>query len=152
MISAALISIATASLPAGYNETYGYPDGIGGLIVEGPFPYKGGPEIWSDDDPWGAYGMIVAPGHYDGSNCAAVPEDSPFFGSSEVQPQPLTNGIDDQCMLGCDLDAVKKTGVDPCKAESIKDGSLSNSPFSCFDLGPGMMGGWGACGYNCTAY
>ena len=24
--------------PAGYNETYGYPDGIGGLIVEGPFP------------------------------------------------------------------------------------------------------------------
>ena len=56
------------------------------------------------------------------------------------------------CMLGCDLAAVTKTGIDPCKAESIKDGSLSNSPFSCFDLGPGMMGGWGACGYNCTAY
>jgi hypothetical protein len=29
-----------ASLPAGYNETYGFPDGIGALIIEGPFPYK----------------------------------------------------------------------------------------------------------------
>ena len=33
---------------------YGYPDGkIGGLIVEGPFPYKHGPAVWDDGkNPW----------------------------------------------------------------------------------------------------
>ena len=150
MISSTLA--ATAIMPAGYNETYGFPDGIGGMIVEVPFPYDGGPEIWSDDDPWGAYGMISAAGKYNGSSCEPIPQDSPFYGSSEVQPQQLTNGITVLCMLGCDLDAVKKTGVDPCKVGSVTEEGLSNSPYSCFDNGSGFMGGWGTCGYNCTAF
>ena len=49
-----------SSPPGGYNETYGYPDGIGGLIVEGPFPYKNGPAVWSDDTPWGAFGYVAS--------------------------------------------------------------------------------------------
>ena len=69
-----------APLPPGYNETYGYPDGIGGLIIEGPFPYKNGPSSYSDpDNLLGAYGLLMAPGSKDKhGNCEALPKDSPF--------------------------------------------------------------------------
>ena len=49
-------SKAQGAAPPGYNKTYGYPDGIGGLIVEGPFPYHNGPPSWSEANPTGAYG------------------------------------------------------------------------------------------------
>ena len=41
------------------------------------------------------------------------------------------------------------TGVDPCNIGSIDD--PTNSPMSCYDVGPGFAGGFGVCGYNCTA-
>ena len=37
----------------------------------------------------------------------------------------------------------------------LKQGSIdgpTDSPMSCFDVGPGFAGGWGLCGYNCTAF
>merc|ERR1711871_800294 len=136
--------------PPGYNETYGYPDGIGGLIIEGPFPYKNGPSVWSDDNRWGAYGLIVAPGTLsDDGKCTPLPSDSPFT-KTKLHPVPLTNGIKD-CEVGCDLKQVEKTGVDPCRIASL-DTPLSDSPMSCFNVGDGMAGGWGVCGYNCTAF
>ena len=65
-----------------------------------------------------------------------------------LQPVPLTNGIKD-CLLGCNLSSIIATGEDPCR---IGDVHISNSPMRCYDVGPGMAGGWGVCGYNCTAF
>ncbi len=53
----------TYSDPA--HEIYGwgpmYPNTtLGGLIVEGPFPYKNGPVIWNDTLTSGAYGAAPA--------------------------------------------------------------------------------------------
>lgn len=140
--------------PGGYNETYGYPDGIGGLIVEGPFAYENGPDVWSDDNPWGAYGMIFAGGQFDRETreCTAVPDDSPFAGSKDVVPGAFNQGLD-ICGLTCNLDDVKNTGVDPCHAGNIGGDSLSNSPMSCFDIGNMLKAkGAGVCAYNCTAF
>ena len=138
------------STPGGYNETYGYPDGIGGLITEGPFPYKNGPLVWdSGNNPWGAYGLILAPGilHKDG-RCDAIPSDSVFSGGN-LKPVALTNGLKD-CMLGCNISHVSATGDDPCIIGSVSD--TTNSPMRCYDVGPGFAGGWGVCGYNCTVF
>ena len=138
----------TSGPPPGYNETYGYPDGIGALIIEGPFPYKNGPAIWSDKTRWGAYALINAAASLTkGGQCPKVPKDSPFAGS-KLNPVPLTNGAK-LCMIGCNLTEVKSSGEDPCSVGSVAD--PSNSPMSCFDVGPGFAGGWGLCGYNCTA-
>ena len=156
--AAAAGSAAAAPLPGGVGEAYGYPDGIvGGLIVEGPFPYKNGPPVWNGDygkNPWDAYGMIAAPGKLgaDGKTCEAVPADSPFAASTTVRPLPLTNG-EKFCLLACNLTDVEATGVDPCHIGSLTAPPVSHSVMSCFDLGPGTMGGGGgACGYNCTAF
>ena len=139
--------------PAWYNQTYSYPDGIGALIIEGPFPYKNGPAIWSDANPFGAYGMVIAPGTFDpeaGGQCTPLPPTSPFA-SSRLSPVKMTDSIKD-CLIGCNWTAVQATGVDPCNAGSLPSGQgLSNSVMSCFDLGPGTEGhGGGACGYNCS--
>jgi len=137
-------------LPAGYNETYGYPDGIGGLIVEGSFPYKNGPSTWTPTTPWGAYGIIIAAGKFHEGMCEPLPADSPFTGKGQL-PMRMTNGLD-LCLLSCNKTEVEVTGVDPCHIGSLNDPALSNSPMSCYDLGPGTAGGGGgACGYNCTA-
>ena len=142
--------MTAAKIPGGYNETYGYPDGIGAMIIETPFPYPNGPDVWYVDNPQGAYGILSAAGDYDGKNCEEIPKDSVFYGVAEVSPQPLTNG-DTGCLLGCDWMAVQETGVDPCKiASTFAEDGVSNSPHSCYDIGDGMLGGWGACGYNCT--
>ena len=131
-----------AAVPAGYNETYSYPDGIGGLIIEGPFPYKNGPSTWSDDNLWGAYGLLTAPGTAKDGKCSPIPEDS-RFAKSALTPVPLTNGIKD-CLMGCNLTHVKVTGTDPCKIASFDDPVHVTS--SCFDVGPGFAGGHGVCG------
>eukprot|EP00039_Didymoeca_costata_P021439 m.344527 g.344527 ORF g.344527 m.344527 type:complete len:207 (-) comp24622_c0_seq1:142-762(-) len=140
------------AVPGGYNETYGYPDGIGGLIVEGPFPYKNGPEVWSPQTPTGAYGLIQAGAtrKKDGS-CPPIPTDSVFYDDSDVKVVHLTNGLK-TCLLGCNISKVNSTGKDPCNKASLKDSSLSNSQMSCFDVGPSFAGGWGICGYNCSAW
>ena len=139
---------SAASPPPGYNETYGYPDGIGGLIVEGPFPYKNGPPVWTNSTLSGAYGLLNAPGRYTNGECDAVPASSPFY-KSDLKPVPLTDGLKD-CLIGCNLTQVSETGHDPCHVGSVT--YPTNSPMSCFDVGPGFAGGWGVCGYNCTAY
>ena len=135
-------------LPRGVNETYGYPDGAGALIIEGPFPYKNGPSIWSDKTPWGASALVAIPGSVKGGKCEAVPKDSPFYHST-LKPVPFTNGAHG-CLVGCNISDVAATNKDPCKIGSVML-PLSNSPMSCFDVGPGFAGGWGLCGYNCTA-
>ena len=139
--------------PGGYNETYGYPDGIGGLIIEGPFPYKNGPATWNQPggkvDGFGAYGLIVAPGKVTNGKCTPLPADSPFVGSAN-QPVPLTDGAN-ACLVGCNISDIERTGVDPCHAGNVGP-PHSNSPMSCFDVGPGMAGGFGLCGYNCSAF
>ena len=140
------VAQCVAYLP-GYNETYGYPDGIGGLIIEVPFAYKNGPPVWTNSTPWGAYGVIIAPGDLSNGKCEKVPKDSPFYKSS-LKPVPLTNGAKN-CMIGCNVTEVSETGVDPCNIGSLSN--PTNSPMSCFDLGPGTVQGAGACGYNCTA-
>eukprot|EP00462_Mataza_sp_D1_P022340 CAMPEP_0175139172 /NCGR_PEP_ID=MMETSP0087-20121206/10751_1 /TAXON_ID=136419 /ORGANISM="Unknown Unknown, Strain D1" /LENGTH=261 /DNA_ID=CAMNT_0016422145 /DNA_START=43 /DNA_END=828 /DNA_ORIENTATION=+ len=138
--------------PKGVNETYGYPDGVGALIVEGPFPYKNGPSVWSDDNRWGAYGLIDIPGvPSKDKQCPPIPKDSPFYGSTDVRAIPLTEKGANFCLLGCDLKKVETTGVDPCKPGSVTGGSPTNSPMSCWDVGPGFAGGFGVCGYNCSA-
>ena len=144
----------TATVGAhGIAEPYGYPDGkIGGLIIEGPFPYKNGPPVWNGghgSDLWDAYGLIFAPGKPGaGGACPPVPADSPFAGSAAVKPVPLRNN----CALGCNMTEVSATGVDPCHVGSVTPAEgTSNSVMSCFDIGS-MAGGWGVCGYNCTAF
>ena len=131
---------------------YGQPDQkIGGLIVEGPFPYHNGPAVWNGGkNPWGAYGLINAAGSLDRKtkDCPPVPPNSPFA-KSKLKPVPLTNGAS-LCLIGCNLEEVNSTGVDPCNIGSI-DGP-TNSPMSCFDVGPGFAGGYGVCGFNCTAF
>lgn len=145
-----------AEPPKWYNTTYSYPDGAGALIVEGPFPYKNGPSVFSDSNLLGAYGMIIIPGTVDKEDpeagCTPVPAESPFASSSSVYPVKMTNGVND-CLLGCNWTEVEATGIDPCNAGSLPKGAgLSNSVMSCFNLGPGTEGhGGGACGYNCTS-
>lgn len=139
------IAASGAAAPGGYNQTYGYPDGIGGLIVENPFAGSNFP-IWSDQNRWGAVGMIIAPGTFgDDKKCSAVPAASPFAGR---QPVKTTNGAK-FCLIGCNTTLVKQTGTDPCRVASL-EAPLSHSPMSCFDLGPGTVSGAGACGYNCS--
>ena len=134
-----------ATRPGGYNESYGYPDGIGGLIIEGPGPGTDFP-VWSDSNRWGAYGMLIAPGTFkQGSACSAVPASSPFAGQ---QPVKMTNSIKD-CLIGCNTTEIQRTGKDLCRVGSVSP-PLSNSPMSCFELGPGTVAGGGACGYNCS--
>lgn len=139
-----------ANAPGGYNGTYGYPDGIGGLIVEGSFPYKNGPPVWSESTPMGAYGMIIAPGTLKGSiksgTCTPIPDASPYA-KAGLHPVPITNTMKD-CLVGCNISEITQTGVDPCHAADVHD--PTNSVASCFDLGPGTVQGAGACGYNCT--
>eukprot|EP00949_MAST-11_sp_MAST-11-sp1_P002485 g2485.t1 len=125
---------SAASPPPGYNETYGYPDGIGALIVEGPFPYKNGPPVWTNSTLWGAYGLLNAPGRYTNGECDAVPASSPFY-KSDLKPVPLTDGLKD-CLIGCNLTQVSETGHDPCHVGSVT--YPTNSPMSCFDVGPGF--------------
>ena len=156
--AAAAAASSPAALPGGVGEAYGYPDGIvGGLIVEGPFPYKNGPPVWNGghgSNPWDAYALIIAPGKLgaDGKTCEPVPADSPFAGATNVRPLPLSNG-EKGCLLGCNWTEVSATGVDPCHAGSLTAPPVSNSVMSCFNVGPGTMsGGGGACGYNCTAF
>lgn len=138
-----------SAFPAGINETYGYPDGVNALIVEGPFAYPKGPATWSNSTPWGAYGMIIIPGKSTHGKCDPIPADSPFA-KSGLLPAEMTNG-GTQCLLSCNTTEVELTGVDPCHAGSID--SPTNSVMSCFNLGPGTAGGGGgACGYNCSAF
>ena len=45
------------------HEIYGwipmYPNTtLGGLVVEGPFPYRNGPLVWNDTQTAGAYGAL----------------------------------------------------------------------------------------------
>jgi hypothetical protein len=135
--------------PPGYDEIYGYPETIGGLIVEGPFPYKNGPVIYSKDNLWGAYGMIyAAPEPNPDHTCPDVPDDSPFMNSDVVYPVALTNGSP-ACGLGCNITQVQETGHDPCNVASLS-APYSNSKSSCFDLGPSFASGYGLCGYNCS--
>ena len=136
--------------PGGYNTTYGYPDGIGGLIIEGPMQYENGPLCWSPTTPWGAYGMIIAPGKFDKkqNDCTPIPATSPLAKAGLI-PVRMTDGIKD-CLVGCNITEVKRTGIDPCHVASVTD--TSNSVMSCFDLGPGTVHGAGACGYNCSVF
>ncbi len=133
-------------------EVYGYPDGkVGGLIVEGPFPYKNGPPVWDNGkNLLGAYGLIAAAGSFKGEDkvCTAVPVNSPFA-KSKLHPVPLTNG-EKLCLIGCNLTEVIKTGNNPCSIGSID--SPTHSPMACYDVGPGFAGGYGVCGYNCTVF
>ena len=144
--------VGAGKFPKGTNETYGYPDGVGALIVEGPFPYKRGPETWSPKTPNGAYALISIPGSTVGGSakCTPIPADSPFFGSTAVRPVALTNGANNTCMLGCDTAAVTRTGRDPCNLGTVRQ--PTNSIMSCWDVGPGFAGGSGVCGYNCSAF
>ena len=101
-----------AAVPPGYDELYGYPSTIGGLIIEGPFPYKNGPNVWTPNTISGAYGLIDAAGDAKtiGGKCPPVPSNSPFANSTDVHPVQLTNGLTN-CLLGCNLTKVKTTGI-----------------------------------------
>ena len=142
--------VVASTTPGGYDEVYGYPKSkVGGLIIEGPFPYKNGPSTWSDTNRWGAYGLIAAAGTVVNGTCPPIPTDSPFYNSVQ-RPVQLTNGVHD-CLIGCNLTQVERTGHDPCHIGDLSL-PLTNSPMSCFDVGPGMAGGWGLCGYNCSIF
>lgn len=145
----AITAAAEAAVPGGYNDTYGYPDGIGGLIIEGPFYYPGGPATWNDTSPYGAYGLIIAPGKLSDGHCQPIPSESPLA-KAGLHPVKLTNGVKD-CLVGCSIESIRKGSPDPCHAASLHDPKLSNSAMSCFDVGPGTAEGAGVCGYNCTA-
>ena len=136
--------------PPGYDEVYGYPENIGGLIVEGPFPYENGPSIRSDDNLLGAYGLIEAAASTLDGVCMAIPDDSPFSGSKDVLPARLKQS--QSCVLACNPDDIEAGAPDPCDAGSLNDPSLSNSKMSCFKIGDMITKGYtGMCGYNCTA-
>ena len=95
--------------------------------------------------------MIVAAGQYHNKACTPLPPDSPFV-KTALRPVKMTNGAK-LCLVACNKTEVEATGVDPCHVGSLTDPALSNSPMSCFDLGPGTAGGGGgACGYNCTSF
>ena len=137
--------------PPGYDEVYGYPENIGGLIIEGPFPYQNGPDVWSNDNVLGAYGLIDAAGSIDSDGqCTPVPDDSPFAGSKDVKPVRFKEMR--SCALACSPEAIAGGAPDPCDAGSLNDPSLSNSKMSCFSIGNMLTQGYtGMCGYNCTA-
>lgn len=140
----------TDGTPPGYDEVYGYPEDIGGLIVEGPFPYENGPSIRSDDNLLGAYGLIEAAASTVDGVCMALPDDSPFTGSKDVLPMRLKQM--QSCVLACNPDEIAAGAPDPCDAGSLNDPSLSNSKMSCFKIGDMITKGYtGMCGYNCTA-
>ena len=127
------------------NQTYGYPDGIGGLIIEVPFNYPNGPSAWTPNNTWGAYGIIIAPGSLNSSGCQPIPSNSPFKNTSM---QPVALKKDKACMIGCNMTDIINGATDPCNIGSIKE--PSNSPMSCWDIGS-MARGYGVCAYNCTA-
>ena len=130
-------------------KLYGYPDNkIGGMIIEGPFPYENGPLVWSKTNDTGAYALINAAASIVAGKCPPIPPNHPLF-KSGLKPVPFTNGAHN-CQIGCNLTEVSQSGVDPCRPGSV-DGP-TDSPMSCFDVGPGFAGGWGLCGYNCTAF
>jgi hypothetical protein len=43
------------------DERYGFPDHIGGLIIEGSVVYPNGPSSWSATNPSGSFGFTMLP-------------------------------------------------------------------------------------------
>jgi len=140
----------------GVDEDYGYPETVGGLIIEGPFNYTNGPTVWPDGDGYGAYGLItVAPsGYRHDADCPAIPDDSPLkpLEGNTLNPFSLFSVQTpiDMCMLSCNKTAVTLTGEDPCAAGGIMD--PSENPMSCYDIGTMAPRDMGVCGYNCTVF
>ena len=150
-----IVAAAFGSETAMVQQDIPYPDGAGSLIVEGPFPYKNGPSVFSDSNLLGAYGMVVIPGTFDKEDpeagCTPVPAESPFASSSSVYPVKMTNGLND-CLLGCNWTEVEATGMTLATLGHCRRAQGYNSVMSCFKLGPGTEGhGGGACGYVRTS-
>lgn len=144
LTSTLLVRAQSGALPI-VNQTYGYPDGIGGLIIEVPTNYPNGPSAWTPNNTWGAYGIIIAPGSLNRTGCEPIPANSPFINSS-LEPVALKKNK--VCMIGCNMTQISNGGSDPCNIGSIE--TPSNSPMSCWDIGT-MAGGYGVCAYNCSA-
>ena len=134
-----VLTVASPSPPAYppgiVNSTYGYPDHVGALIIENPFPYKGGPAIWSGNgssDEGAMALMLRGPQGKKDADCAPMPKDFPLA-SSGVRPFVIDKAEHQTiCGLACDKSAAA-SGNDPCSAASIT--SPSNSVMSCYDIG-----------------
>lgn len=137
--------------PGIVNSTYGYPDGVGALIIENPFPYKGGPAIWTGNNGSSEEGAVAlllrGPQGKKDADCAPMPKDFPLANSG-VRPFVIDKAEHQTiCGLACDKSAAA-SGKDPCSAASITE--PSNSVMSCYDIGSMAPPGHGVCGYNCS--
>ena len=65
-----------------------------------------------------------------------------------------------ECLLGCNISEVARTGVDPCNAASIFNNSADPTlrdvyaNYSCYYGGPSWVhpDDLGVCGFNCSAH
>jgi len=139
------------------NPTYGWPDEKPSLIIEGCAPYTNGPTCWSDADKSAAYGFTAntVQGTFPkDSDCPPIP---PSLGLDPTQVFPISfskhnEPAINQCIIGCNITEVQRTGVDPCKKGSIT--SPVSVAMGCFWGGPGFLtpAGLGVCAYVCQVY
>eukprot|EP00944_MAST-04C_sp_MAST-4C-sp1_P013816 g13816.t1 len=131
--------------------------GIGGLVA-----HPGAASTWSDDNPTGAYAMsVMSPGGWfhknytKDSDCPAIPDDARHLDPTRLKPFVLSTHLHDPhvqhtCLLGCNLAQIRKTGVDPCNAGSIK--SPQPIEMGCYYGGNNWLDipELGFCGFGCS--
>ena len=142
-------------------ETYGYLGSIGGLIVEGPVPYKNSqpvfpnpisaPSGWKANYPPSNSTATCPPiprkGYLSKLNPALVPPMNFFDASKGGIPEHL-------CFLSCNISDIENGGPDPCAAGSYIDPKQNiYAPMQCYYGGPGYLSDptLGVCGFNCTS-
>lgn len=164
-IAIGFVSAVPIARPVTYSdpahEIYGwgpmYPNtSLGGLIVEGPFPYKNGPAIWNDTFTSGAYGWVWLTTQSDtDKGCPPIPANLAVDHKSVLGPYTLKqhgSGELNQCFIGCNITLIEEGGKDPCTGATVHT-RAGPEPMSCFFGGPGFTGDatLGICGFNCTA-
>ena len=147
-----------------FNPTYGYPNGMGALIVEGPFDYKNGPRIWPNYED-GANGWTsIAPSNIaKDEDCPKIPDELVELGLDPSKYKDLIPISLEQhgaqasfCEISCNTTLIELTGMDPCQfgtyqIEDTSTGQKVDAKMQCFSGGETWLGepGLGLCGYPC---
>lgn len=150
---------------APYNPPYGLPNnGPGSLIVEGPVSYPSGPPCWSNSSRTGAYAWTaLVPSAKTDKACPAPVRGGAWAPPLGLHPISLRAHGEplDACFIACNVTEVARTGVDPCNAASILNGSAVDPTlkgvvaiYSCYYGGESWLHpeGLGVCGWNCSAW
>lgn len=146
-----------------FNPIYGYPNGMGSLIVEGPAEYKNGPKLWPKYQDGANGWTTIAPVASKDIDCPKIPNELVDLGldpSKYTDLIPISLGEHgagaDFCEISCNVTLIEETGMDPCQfgsydVKDFEDDEKALAEMKCFSGGDTWLGapGLGVCGYPC---